>query len=402
MKLLKQSWQTVLGAHSFLLGVFAIVLAFVLLSTVFIVANGQTLGPTDSHVVNLYIDGQTTTIPTRAATVREFLVKADVTLYEADLVEPSLDMPITEDNFNVQVFRARPVTIVDGGVTKRVLSPHTSARLIAQNAGFIVYDEDILTLTTTTSFVQDAIFGEKLIIDRATPVSLSLYSAPAATYRTQAKTVGEFIAERNITPESGATIVPDTSTAITSGLTIYISKFGKQVVSVEEPVNFAVQTSKDPAKRLDQITIIRSGVPGKKQVIYEIILKDGVESERRVLQEVITAQPQAQIQTVGIQPPDYSNAGLEWMRAAGIAETDLFFANYIVEKEAGWDGTQQMNASSGAYGLCQALPASKMASAGDDYMTNPVTQLKWCNSYAIARYGSWYGAYEFWRSHYWW
>jgi len=57
---------------------------------------------------------------------------------------------------------------------------------------------------------------------------------------------------------------------------------------------------------------------------------------------------------------------------------------------------------SGAYGLCQALPAAKMASAGEDYMDNPVTQLKWCDGYASGRYGSWGEAFAFWKENKWW
>ena len=60
------------------------------------------------------------------------------------------------------------------------------------------------------------------------------------------------------------------------------------------------------------------------------------------------------------------------------------------------------NASSGAYGLCQALPATKMASAGADWRDNPVTQLKWCHGYAIGRYGTWRAAYNFWLANHWW
>ncbi len=76
-------------------------------------------------------------------------------------------------------------------------------------------------------------------------------------------------------------------------------------------------------------------------------------------------------------------------------------ANYIIQKESGWN-PYAVNASSGAYGLCQALPASKMASAGSDWATNPETQAKWCDAYAIATYGSWANARAFWDSHNWW
>jgi hypothetical protein len=46
------------------------------------------------------------------------------------------------------------------------------------------------------------------------------------------------------------------------------------------------------------------------------------------------------------------------------------------------------NPTSGAYGLGQALPPEKMASAGDDWKTNPMTQLKWVARYIEERYGT--------------
>lgn len=91
------------------------------------------------------------------------------------------------------------------------------------------------------------------------------------------------------------------------------------------------------------------------------------------------------------------------MAAAGISAADYEAVDYIVNHEGSWAGTQRYNTGgSGAYGLCQALPASKMASAGADYMTNPVTQLRWCASYAGDRYGGWWGAYTFWINNSWW
>lgn len=90
------------------------------------------------------------------------------------------------------------------------------------------------------------------------------------------------------------------------------------------------------------------------------------------------------------------------MQQAGIPQNQWAAVDYIISKESGWRHTAWNGAGSGAYGLCQSLPASKMASAGADYMTNPVTQLKWCNGYANARYGGWWGAYNFWTKNHWW
>lgn len=72
----------------------------------------------------------------------------------------------------------------------------------------------------------------------------------------------------------------------------------------------------------------------------------------------------------------------------------------VISRESGWD-IYATNPSSGAYGLAQALPGSKMASAGSDWRTNGVTQVKWALSYMNSRYGSPCGAWEFWRSHSW-
>ncbi len=63
-------------------------------------------------------------------------------------------------------------------------------------------------------------------------------------------------------------------------------------------------------------------------------------------------------------------------------------------KESDWK-TTATNASSGAYGVVQSLPASKMASAGADYMTNYRTQINWGLNYVKSRYGSPCGALDF-------
>jgi hypothetical protein len=72
----------------------------------------------------------------------------------------------------------------------------------------------------------------------------------------------------------------------------------------------------------------------------------------------------------------------------------------IVERESNWDHTAS-NPSSGAYGLVQALPGGKMASAGADWKTNPKTQIKWGLEYMNERYGSPCGAWNFWQNNHW-
>ena len=72
----------------------------------------------------------------------------------------------------------------------------------------------------------------------------------------------------------------------------------------------------------------------------------------------------------------------------------------IISHESGWNPSA-VNPSSGAYGLGQALPGSKMASAGADWQTNPATQIQWTLDYMNARYGSVNAAWNFWQANHW-
>jgi hypothetical protein len=61
--------------------------------------------------------------------------------------------------------------------------------------------------------------------------------------------------------------------------------------------------------------------------------------------------------------------------------------NSLWKKESGWN-YKALNSSSGAYGIPQALPGDKMASAGSDWKTNPATQIEWGLGYIKGRYGT--------------
>jgi SLT domain-containing protein len=74
--------------------------------------------------------------------------------------------------------------------------------------------------------------------------------------------------------------------------------------------------------------------------------------------------------------------------------------NNIIIRESNWD-INATNASSGAYGIPQALPGTKMASVGDDWRTNPATQITWAIEYMKDRYGSPCSAWGFKSSHGW-
>ena len=72
--------------------------------------------------------------------------------------------------------------------------------------------------------------------------------------------------------------------------------------------------------------------------------------------------------------------------ARGWGDSEFQCLVALWNRESHWNPYAK-NASSGAYGIPQALPGSKMASAGADWQTNPVTQINWGLGYIAGRYG---------------
>ncbi|MEU9198453.1 transglycosylase SLT domain-containing protein [Streptomyces sp. NPDC048332] len=96
----------------------------------------------------------------------------------------------------------------------------------------------------------------------------------------------------------------------------------------------------------------------------------------------------------------YSVAEVQAMARQMIPGDQFQCFSNIVNHESSWN-YRASNPSSGAYGLVQALPGSKMASAGADWQTNPATQIKWGLNYMDSRYGSPCGAWSFWQANHW-
>ena len=79
--------------------------------------------------------------------------------------------------------------------------------------------------------------------------------------------------------------------------------------------------------------------------------------------------------------------GCSLMLKAGFGIDQFPCLDKLWTKESHWNA-KASNSSSGAYGIPQALPGSKMATFGDDWRTNPATQIKWGLNYIEGRYNT--------------
>jgi hypothetical protein len=85
--------------------------------------------------------------------------------------------------------------------------------------------------------------------------------------------------------------------------------------------------------------------------------------------------------------------GCALMLKAGFKIDQFPCLDKLWKRESGWNH-KASNAGSGAYGIPQALPGSKMAKFGDDWKTNPATQIKWGLDYIEGRYNTPCGAWS--------
>jgi hypothetical protein len=191
---------------------------------------------------------------------------------------------------------------------------------------------------------------------------------------------------------------------------------GMRVETIEEEIKPEIETIEDPSLSFGASAVRQKGVSGKKYVTYEIQLKNDKEVGRRIIQSVVATEPIKQIVARG-KAVHITMSHESIMAAAGIKSGDYPYVQYIINHENAlwcqtrWQGQRTCPAyyeekfpgaeshTKTGYGLCQSTPANKMASAGADWRTSAVTQMKWCAGYAERRFGSWQAAYNYWISH---
>ena len=123
-----------------------------------------------------------------------------------------------------------------------------------------------------------------------------------------------------------------------------------------------------------------------------------LEKEKNELNEQLQAKLKARANNnvVAAAVPTYNVQGscADWIRQAGVS--DIENAYTLIMRESGCN-VNSVNKSSGACGIPQALPCSKLGSARG----NPVAEIQWMNNYVVNRYGSWANAVAFWNAHHW-
>ncbi len=259
---------------------------------------GNDSEPKNGHLITIHDRGVERVILSSAETIGDALKEAKISFDNKDLIEPAVGEKLVASNYQVNIYRARPVLVIDGNIRQKIITPYQTPEQIAKSAGIVLYPEDKTKLDLVGDLADGV--GLQLNIDRATAFIFTLYGK-TSTVRTQALTIKEMLAEKNIKLSKDDRFSIDLGTKITDGLSVRLWREGKQTITVDEPINFDIQKIEDADREVGYKEIKTAGENGSRSVTYEVTIQDGKEIGRKEIASLTTKQPQKQIEIDGVK-----------------------------------------------------------------------------------------------------
>ncbi len=261
-----------------------------------------------------------------------------------------------------------------------------------------------MNVVTSKTKVADILEEKHIILlpeEKVTPDENTIIGANGKIIITE-KTAQEEVAEL-VSAEVEGTQENNTELNIDMITQVYNPITEKTIVeTVAIPFETVTKNVADGAKETKN-QVLQEGKEGKREVTYRIKYQNEVEIERKEISSVIIEEPvnkiiQVKAKTVTTRSntertyisgsvAEYQAYARAKCSAYGWSTADFNCLVSLWNKESGWN-PNAYNSRSGAYGIPQALPASKMSTAGTDYRTNYRTQINWGLGYIKSRYGS--------------
>jgi uncharacterized protein YabE (DUF348 family) len=355
-----------------------------------LVATGAVAYGSVTKTVELDVDGEITTVSTRAGSVEGLLAQEGVDVTDRDLVAPSAEAALT-DGADVVVRFGREVTVQADGQNADVWVTALDAqealtaladrgadvRLVASRSG----SEGRAALPLRL----DADGPVNVVADGATTVARDGSIGVDAVLEQQGVTLGEH--DRvSVAHDAGAD----------PAVSVVVQRVAVSDVPTVTPIPFETSVQADPNMYEDEAPkVVQEGADGARTVVERVTTVDGVEESRELVSDGVTAEPVAKIVVQGSKARPTGPAAAasakdtarQLVAARGWGADQFQCLDRLWTKESNWNPSAA-NPSSGAYGIPQSLPGSKMASAGADWRTNPATQITWGLNYIAASYGT--------------
>ncbi|QAY64968.1 DUF348 domain-containing protein [Xylanimonas allomyrinae] len=338
-------------------------------------------------------DGRVRRVSAYGRTVDDVLRFQGVAVHRGDEVTPALRAN-AQDGSTIVVRSARQVTLeVDGSSRTFVTTALTVGDLIAALGA----RGDGAVATASRS---QPLGREPVRVSTLKTVTVAV-DGSVLPIRTAKSTVRDVLADAGITLGDGdATSVP-LGAAAADGMLVVVSRESTGADTLTEVLPFETQTVEEPALPQGYRHVRTAGRAGEAVTTYATRSLGGAEVERTVVARTVTREPRTEVVVVGtldpatvkVTPGSARETAQALLAERGWGADQFVCLDKLWSKESGWRVDAE-NVSSGAYGIPQALPGSKMASAGADWRTNPATQITWGLGYIAGRYGTPCGAWN--------
>ena len=344
--------------------------------------------------VTVVVEGEARHVRTMSAAAAGTLRDAELTVGSHDVVAPSPQSRVHTGSV-VQLRRGRLLELNVDGVSREVWTTDQTV------------DEALVHLGYGAAQPTGVSRSQRLPL---TPTQISLVmpkrvtvvvNGQRQTMQTTVPTVGALLSGMSLSLSAYDKISIPLSTQPVDGLTVRVKLVTLTVHTVISKVPYHVVSKPNPDAYKGTTKVLKAGKAGANRITYQYIYMDGKLVARHVAWVIAGAKPRTQIQSVGTKARPSSGSTCGSPVPAGEAQQ---IAKQLVTAR-GWDGTQfgclvdlwnreshwnvhAGNPVTGAYGIPQALPGSKMATAGPDWQNNATTQIKWGLGYIASRYGT--------------
>jgi uncharacterized protein YabE (DUF348 family) len=346
--------------------------------------------------VRLVVDGHPRTVHTTAADVSGALGSAGYRLTAHDLVAPGAHSMI-HDGSRIVLQRGRQLRLDINGQRRVIWTTAPTVAVALDQLGYSTTD------FVSVSRAQRLPLRPTDVVIRTPQLVTVRFDGQQEMVRTTAGTVGQLLTDLGITVHGADRLSAGQGSPLHENQVIRLQRVTHQrrVRAVTLPA--PVVRHPDASLYRGSTVVVASGRPGRARMTYSIVFVDGTRVGRTVLARDVLRNPEPRVLKVGTKRLAYDGTPASAQAIArkmlpkfGFDSGQMDCLIQMWDRESGWN-PHAANSGSGAYGIPQALPGSKMASAGSDWADNPVTQITWGLGYIKERYGTPCGAWAFWQ-----
>jgi uncharacterized protein YabE (DUF348 family) len=367
--------------------------------------------------ITLVVDGQPQTIRTSAADVGQLLASRGYRVDGHDVVAPATGAAL-HDGMRVVLRRGRLLRLSVDGARRDVW---TTAQTVAAALAQLGYPASDFVSVSRSQRLPMA--PSSLTIRTPRRVTVVVHGQRREVSTTDG-TVGEVLADLGVSVGTDDQVRPRPDTAVRDGAVIRVQQLVRKTVSRRETIGFPTRRRIHPKVLKGHTRVVQPGRRGVVKVRYAIVYLDGKRVGRTRIGSSVLRAPRPRVLAVGTKQPPADQLTIRHRRAVvrgaryglGLGPAAARAISRPMAKAHGWSGAQYhcllvlwfhesswrvdaTNPGSGAYGIPQALPAYRLASAGPDWRTNPVTQIRWGLNYIASRYGTPCNAWYEWQAH---